>query len=77
MPAAKERDQELLDHLILADDHAGQLALDLIKGALEPANRLQIALSQWFGGFDACDVCLVGHASFISGLRTRGSANRR
>ena len=38
MPAAEQRDQHLLDHVVLADDHAGKLLLDLLERGAEPGD---------------------------------------
>ena len=38
MAAAEERDQQLLDHLVLADDHLRELLEDLLAGFIELAN---------------------------------------
>ena len=34
---AEQRDQQLLDDLVLADDDAGQLLLDVVEGVLQLA----------------------------------------
>ena len=39
MAAAEQRDQHLLDHVVLADDHAGELLLELLAWRRESFDR--------------------------------------
>ena len=57
MAAAEQRDQQLLDHLLLPDDHLGQLAHDLLAGFPQFADggRVQLAALR----------CVARHAWFL------------
>ena len=46
MAAAEQGDQQLLDDLVLADDDAAQLLLDLVEGVLEPADGVEVVAGQ-------------------------------
>ena len=43
---AEERDQQLFDDLILADDDAGQLVLDFVEAVHELADGVEIVVGQ-------------------------------
>src|SRR5262245_32281274 len=71
MASAEERDQQFLDDLVLADDHARQLLGQALVGGLQLVRGLQIVLGQlvagadgrdgldWFHGFAFLDVAHV------------------
>src|SRR5262245_28486340 len=66
VPLAEERDQQLLDDLVLAYDHARKLLLNVVKGALELFHRVDITLGQ------AAVSILLGHANLVVGGNTVG-----
>jgi len=64
---AEERDEQLLDDLVLADDHLGHLVLDLVEGVAQLADRVEIVLAEVFihgvlgGVHDFGGECRVAH----------------
>ena len=42
---AEQRDQQLLDDLVLADDHPAELLLDVVEGGLELPHRVEVGLA--------------------------------
>ena len=48
MPAAEQGDQHLLDHVVLADDHAGELLLDLLERGAEPGDGAVVGVVESF-----------------------------
>ena len=50
MAAGEQRDQQFLDDLVLADDDAGQLLLDVVEGVAELADRFEVAFGKGGGG---------------------------
>ena len=57
MPAAEQGNQQLFDHVLLADDHLGQLTRDLLAGHAQFTNRCRIQMTR-VG-------CMAGHAGFL------------
>ena len=48
--AAEQRDEQFLDDLVLADDDAAQLLLDVVEGVAQPADGFEVFLAQVLGG---------------------------
>ncbi len=53
-PRANMRDQQLLDHALLADDHLAQLAGDLLIGLVQPPNGLHVVFVKHDWSFISC-----------------------
>ena len=65
--AAEQRDEQLLDDLVLADDDAAELALDVVEAVAQLADRFEVVLSEVVGGRDRRNVgrgLIVGPARF-------------
>ena len=56
MAAAEEGDQQFLDDLVLADDDAGQLLLDVVEGVAQLADRFEVAFGEGGAGIGRLSV---------------------
>ena len=50
MAAAEQRDQQLFDDVVLTDDDAAQLTLDVVKTVAQFLDGVQVFLAQVFDG---------------------------
>jgi hypothetical protein len=59
VPLAEERDQQLFNDLILADDDAAQLFFDVIEGVAQAADGFEILVAHF--GFQGGSVRRIVH----------------
>jgi hypothetical protein len=66
VPPAEQGDQQLLDDLVLAHDHAAQLLLDVVEALAQPADGLQVVAGQVLGAGEV--VARGGQLGFEGGF---------
>src|SRR6202011_4360601 len=67
LAAAEQGDEQFLDDLVLADDDATELLLDVAEGVAEFLDGLQVALSEVLGAGNDFRNLLLAHATLVEG----------